>query len=163
MRFPNTTTRDLNGDLRTLPADFTGELNLILLAYQQWHQREVDSWVPLAEKLEKEYPDFRYYELPLVGNMNFIGRLSLDYWMRQGIPDKRTRARTLTLYQDRADFRQKLNIETEETIALVLLNGSGDVLWQALGPYADQTARSLSSVIEREKLNKKESQIEGDN
>ncbi|MCG8349983.1 MAG: hypothetical protein MI924_19635 [Chloroflexales bacterium] len=49
MKFPNVATKDLNGDAKTLPNDFAGDLNLLLIAYEQWQQREVDSWLPAVK------------------------------------------------------------------------------------------------------------------
>ncbi len=150
MQFPIITTRDLNGDEKTLPADFTGDINLIFIAYYQWHQREVDSWIRTANQLEKEFENFQYYELPVVGEMNWFGQKQLDFWMRTGIQDRKTRARTLTLYVNQSEFRQQVGIDTENTIALILLNREGKLLWQALGPYSDETAQSLFNMVRNE-------------
>lgn len=147
MQFPKLTTRDLNGAKRDLPDDFGGEINLLLVAYLRHHQEDVDTWVPRLRELEADIPGLRYYELPVVGPMNRLGRLSLDLGMRAGIPDPDVRERTLTLYVDRAEFRRSLGIPTEDTIALVLLDRDHRVAWQDLGPFRDDTASELDRAL----------------
>lgn len=148
MQFPHVTTRDLNGAEKTLPADFSGDLNLVLIAYVQWQQREVDSWLPTADRLEATLPNFRYYEVPVVGQMGRFGQMQLDFWMRTGIPDRETRARTLTLYVDRAAFRRQLGIGDEAHIALLLLDRAGTIVWRGSGAYSAATAASLQEALQ---------------
>lgn len=147
IQFPELTTKDLNSDSYTLPGAFAGHRNLILIGYEQYHQNEVNTWFPLAEELEKNVEGFRYYELPVVGKMNMFGKMQLDFWMRQGIPDRAARARTLTLYIDRDTFRQQLAIDTDRTIALLLLDEGGRVIWREMGPYSEEAGQSLRSMV----------------
>ena len=147
MRFPTLTTKDLNGNRRHLPDDFKGDINLLLIAYLRQHQDDVDTWVPRLEELEAQHPSFRYYELPVVAPLSRLGRMSLDFGMRAGIPDPDTRERTLTLYVDRAEFRRSLDIPTEDTIALVLLDHDHQVTWQGLGPWQEATAADLDTAL----------------
>ena len=139
-QLPSLTTRDLNGDVKTLP---DGRLNVLIVAYQRPQQREVDSWIPSLEALELEVPGLRYYELPVVGAMNPIGRRSLDFWMRQGIPDREARARTLTFDVDRHRFKAPLGIAGESQIAVILIDGGGTVLWRGIGAHTTAAASAL--------------------
>ncbi len=56
MRFPTVKGSNLAGKEFTLPADFEGELNVVALAFQMWHQNEVNTWMPLFEQMEHECP-----------------------------------------------------------------------------------------------------------
>jgi hypothetical protein len=38
----------------TLPRDFQGRFNLVFIAFEQWQQMEVDSWMALAKELEEQ-------------------------------------------------------------------------------------------------------------
>lgn len=147
MKFPTVETNDLNGKSYALPQDFEGKYILVLIAYLQWQQQQVDSWVPFLDELEQNVTGFRYYELPLVGEMGWFGRKQLDFFMRTGIPDKETRSRTLTLYIERAPFREKLGIETEAEIALLLLDPEYEVVWRGMGAYDAETAVSLRQAL----------------
>ena len=148
-KFQSLTTYDLNGKSVTLPDDFEHDFNLLFVAYDRWHQQEVDSWIPFAAELEAEFKKFHFYELPIVGQMNVIGRARLDFFMRQGIPNPETRGRTLTYYVDRAQFRQMLGIETAEHIATVLVDRSGTVLWKAYGPFVEAQAIELKNKLKQ--------------
>ena len=52
MIFPTVTGSNLLRQKLTLPRDFQGELNVVFVAFQQWQQMEVNSWIPLAQELE---------------------------------------------------------------------------------------------------------------
>lgn len=143
-RLPEMSTRDLNGVRRTLP---NGRLAVLLVAYQRWQQFEVDSWVPSLQALERVYDEVSYYELPVVGRMDPISQRSLDFFMRRGIPDPETRARTLTFYVDASGFREPLGIPDEDHVAVLLVDVDGLVLWRASGPYTRGAERGLRAAV----------------
>ena len=147
MNFPTLTSKDLNGRKLNLPVDFEGKINLLFIAYQQWQQREVDSWVPFAQELEATFSSLKYYELPVVGPMGFWGRTQLDFWMRTGITDFTTRSKTITLYMDRDFVKRPLGIDTEDHIAIVLLGENNQVIWRDYSMFDIQKAKSLKQVI----------------
>lgn len=55
MRFPVVTSTNLSRQRLTLPVDFEGDVNVLLIAFQRWHQRVVDTWIPFVRQLEQEY------------------------------------------------------------------------------------------------------------
>ncbi|MEM7115126.1 MAG: hypothetical protein AAF614_21990 [Chloroflexota bacterium] len=135
------------------PQDFTDEFNLVFIPFQQWQQRDVDSWVPLAEWLEREIPYFNYYEFPTLPRNNPIYRFMLNEGMRAGIPDSATRARTVTLYLDKQQFRTDLDIASEDEISVMLFDGFGQLLWRTTGPYTLEKATELNRVLEYQNQN----------
>ena len=143
-RLPQVTTRDLNGVRRQLP---NGRLTVLVIAYQRWQQLEVDTWAPALHAIEHAFDDVSYFELPVVGEMNALGRRSLDFWMRRGIPDRHARSRTLTFYVDTTGLREPLGIPDEEHIAVVLVDVDGLVLWRGSGPHTPSAERSLRHAI----------------
>ncbi|MEM9775980.1 MAG: hypothetical protein AAF902_15495 [Chloroflexota bacterium] len=147
MNFPSLTSKDLNDRKLNLPDDLSGQINLLFIAYQQWQQREVDSWVPFAQELEATVPGLSYYELPVVGPMGFWGRTQLDFWMRTGITDFKTRSKTITLYVDRDLVKRPLGIDTEDHIAIVLLDENNQAIWRDHSMFDIQKAKSLRQVI----------------
>ena len=143
-QLPPVATKDLNGVRRTLP---NGRLNVLLIAYQQWQQLEVNSWVPALQSLERRHDELSYYELPVVGEMDVFRRRSLDFFMRRGIPDRQVRSRTLTFYTDAAGFRAPLGIPDEDHIAVVLVDGDGLVLWRGSGPHSAGAEQALRNAV----------------
>ena len=109
MKFPTATGSNLQRSKLTLPADFGGELNITLIAFEQWQQNTVNTWLPFVEQLEQRYDGVRYYELPVIRRMNFFARTFINEGMRAGIPNAKARDRTITLYLDKQAFRQALS------------------------------------------------------
>ena len=69
--------------------------------------------------------------------------------MRGGIPSRDTRGRTVTLYIDKAPFKESLEIPTEETLYLYLVDREGNILWRESGELSDEKATSLENAIEK--------------
>lgn len=149
MYFPVVTASNLSGREYTLPAGLEGDLNIVALAFQMWHQNEVDTWMPLLEQIERRIPVIRAYELPVLRSMNRLSQWMIDSGMRGGIPDPATRARTITLYLDKERFRRALGLPDEDHIYLLLVDRDGLVHWQTRGPYSPEKASSLLAVVEQ--------------
>jgi hypothetical protein len=69
MRFPFVIGKNLEGKRYQLPMDFEGEKNLVFLAFHQFQQSHVNSWLPFARTTIAENPTYRFYELPTMNNM----------------------------------------------------------------------------------------------
>jgi hypothetical protein len=69
--------------------------------------------------------------------------------MRAGIPDKATRARTITLYIDKAKFRQALDIPNENSMWIYLFDQLGNVLWYIEGKYDHGKGDALQSALQQ--------------
>jgi hypothetical protein len=149
MDFPQITAENLARETFDLPGDFEGNLNLCLVAFQQWHQSLINSWIPLARKLEEEHAAFRYYEFPVIRRLNVLYRGFIDQGMRAGIPDPVARHKTITLYIDKEAFKRPLEIEDEGDIHLRLVDRQGVVHWHAAGAVTREAADSLIETVER--------------
>lgn len=98
--FPVIEAESLRGRTVRLPADLRGERNLLLVAYEREQQADIDTWLAVLDTLAPRLPDFAYYELPTIGGGYKWMRAMIDGGMRQGIPDRAQRDRTITLYLD---------------------------------------------------------------
>ena len=147
MVFPPVEGNNLEGRKYKLPGDFEGDLNLLFIPFQRWHQDWVDTWVPFARQLVKEVPGLRYYELPTLPRMNPLYRMSLDYGMKMGIPDRAAREATITLYLDKETYRKALAIPSEETVVTMLVTRRGNILWRTEGPFTQEQGTSLLAAI----------------
>lgn len=152
-QFPVISGDNLSGQHFTLPDDFAGELNLVFVAFTQEQQRDVNTWVPLAEELTALYPGLRDYELPVVWQMPRFRQMMLDYWMRTGILDPATRAKTITLYTDVPAFLQALDLPGDRVIYVLLVDATGHVIWRETGAYTPEKALALQQVLTKH-LNK---------
>lgn len=147
MRFPTVRGSNLQREKLTLPQDLQGEQNLVLIAFQQWHQRQVDTWIPFARELEARHPGLRYYELPTIASRNVLAQTFINEGMRAGIRDAVARERTITLYLDKRAFRQALQLPGEEDISVLLLDRQGQVLWRAEGAFTPEAGASLAAAV----------------
>jgi hypothetical protein len=147
MQLPAVSGSNLERKKLNLPEDLEGERNLVFVAFQQWQQRQVDSWLPFARQVEEAYPELRYYELPTIQRLNVLARTFINEGMRAGIPDPVARERTITLYVDKAAFREALDLPGEENIYRLLLDRRGWVLWQAEGAFTPEASESLLEAL----------------
>ncbi len=147
LTFPTVRARNLLRELITLPADLRGERNLGLIAFQQWQQRLIDTWLPFAQSLEQARPGLCYYEFPVIQSLNVIARTFINEGMRAGIPDPTARERTITLYTDKEAFRRSLGLLREETIYAVLFDRQGRVYWRAEGEFSAEKGDSLQTAL----------------
>ena len=69
--------------------------------------------------------------------------------MRGGIPDKEQRARTITLYIDKEQFKKSLGLGSEDQIYAVLIDKSGKVIWNEAGLYSETKGKSLEAALAR--------------
>jgi len=148
MQFPTVSGSNLHRKTLTLPQDFEGEFNLVLIAFQQWQQTQVDTWIPFAKQLEDAHPGLWYYELPTIRQLNVLARTFINEGMRAGLPDPVVRERTITLYLDKDEFRQALQLPHEDHIYVLLLDRQGQVLWRAEGAFTPEKGGSLKTRLE---------------
>ena len=149
MTFPTVSGSNLRRQKMTLPQDFQGELNLVFIPFARWHQIEVDSWNALAEELEENYEGLVYYELPTLQNGGAFYKIFLNEGMRAGIPNPKTRERTITLYLDKADFRAALDMTDEEHIYVLVVDRKGKEFFRVRGPYSREGEAALRQALSR--------------
>ena len=147
MTFPTVNGSNLQRAKLTLPQDFEGDYNLLFIAFQQWQQDEVNTWIALAENCEARFPGLVYYELPTIRVLSGISKFFINEGMRAGIPNPKSRERTITLYLEKDDFRTALDMQDEEHILALLIDHQGNELWRARGPYNQSSEAGLLEVL----------------
>jgi len=149
MIFPTVSGSNLLREKLTLPQDFQGKLNLIFIPFEQWQQMEVDSWMPLARALEEQFDNLFYYELPTIQTRNSFYKMFINEGMRAGIPNPKTRERTITLYMDKADFRTALDMADEEHIYVLVVDRQGKELFRTRGQYSPEGEAALRQILKQ--------------
>lgn len=149
MRFPTVEGSSLSGVQHRLPGTLAHDLNLLLVAFRQWQQKDVDTWVPVADDLASTVEGFGAYELPVIsrGYRPFSG--FIDGGMRSGIRDPAVRDATITLYIDRTSFMKALDIPGPDAIVPMLVTRDGAVLWRARGAASGDAAEGLRAAVAR--------------
>ena len=147
MTFPTVNGSNLQRAKLTLHQDFEGDYNLLFIAFQQWQQDEVNTWIALAENCEARFPGLVYYELPTIRVLSGISKFFINEGMQAGIPNPKSRERTITLYLEKDDFRTALDMQDEEHIFALLIDHQGNELWRARGPYNQSSEAGLLEVL----------------
>jgi hypothetical protein len=147
MTFPIVSGSNLLRQKLTLPQDFQGRFNLVFIPFERWHQMEVDSWSVLAEELEKKFEGLVYYELPTLQNGGAFYKYFLNEGMRAGIPNNKTRERTVTLYLDKAEFRAALEMTDEEHIYILVVDRQGNEFFRSRGSYSREGEGALRQAL----------------
>ncbi|WP_340098041.1 hypothetical protein [Salinibaculum salinum] len=146
-RFPPITGETLTGRTLTFPGDFEAPLNLVFVAFKRSQQSDVDTWLDVAVAVESDFPDVRFYEIPVISRLYAPARSFIDGGMRVGIPDDDTRERTVTVYTDKRVVRRALDIDDEGDIHALLVDRDGTVYWRAAGPKDNEAAEHLREVL----------------
>ena len=147
-RFPNVEGNNLEGEHFKLPADFKGDLNVVLVAFQRDQQDDVDTWMPFLKTLGERRRDLRVYELPTLGRRYRMMRPFIDGGMRRGIPDRAVREGTITLYIDKSPFREALRLGDEERIYVLLVDRAGRVMWRGEGRFDERAGEALARRVD---------------
>ena len=153
MQFPTYTFSNLAKQKKKIPDELKGDFKLMIVAFQRDQQALVDTWFPIADKLEEIYKEpgkkFNYYEIPTIYKMGFIRRALLNAGMRTGVREQAARERTFTIYIDKDPFKQILHIPHENDIYLFLLDGNGKIIWRCQGKHSNENEKSLVQYLEK--------------
>jgi hypothetical protein len=147
MQLPTVKGSNLLRQKMIFPNDFAGNVNLVFIAFLRSHQDLIDEWVPFVEELAQNHSELQYYEFPTLSRRGPIYRTFLNEGMRAGIPNKATRARTITLYLDKSTFRKALNINNEQNMWVYLFSRSGKVLWRTSGRFSPEKGSALKNAL----------------
>lgn len=145
--FPHVHARNLEGLEVELPDGFVGDRNIVVIAFQRNHQSLVDSWVPWFDQQAALDPGLRFYELPTIGRIWAPVRNFIDGGMAAAIREPVILRRTLTVYGDVNRVTRPLGIEDRSTIALLLVDRSGQVRWLGSGGFAAPLAHGVETVL----------------
>ncbi len=145
--FPSVKASNLEKREFNLPADFEGDRNLLLIAFEREQQKDVDTWLREMKRFEEMDPGFQYYELPTIQRPNALARWFIDNGMRHGIPDRKAREHTITLYLEKQPFLDALRIADQTKIYALLVDRDGNVLWKSEGVLDEAKGASLRGVL----------------
>ena len=145
--FPPLSSYSLDKAKINLPADFAGQLNLLLISFQPEQMTQINTWMPIAQALQHTNFNFRWYRMPVSSRENFIFRWWDDSSMRSDETDPETWPWIVPLYVDKGSFRRDLQIGNEHQIAVLLVNKQGRVLWRSEGTLTPEKRASLTAAV----------------
>ena len=145
--FPQVTGDNLNGRHFEIPSQLDAPFNILLVAFYQRQQDDVNTWLDTAREMAAAHANVEYYELPTINSGWGLVRNWIDGGMRSGIPDSGARDRTITLYTDTAEFRELAGIDSAEQIWVGLVDREGRVYWSARGRATEDSLRALRQAV----------------
>jgi|GEM_PF-204499 len=150
IRFPKLAARDLEERERTLPDDFEGAFNLVLIAFRRAQQSLVDSWVSWYGTIAAEHPTLRCYEVPVLATRWSPARPVIDGGMARAVQEQEARRRTLTVYTDVRRVTDGLAITDTETVTALLVDADGRVRWRTTGAPTERAGAEMLSAVGQE-------------
>lgn len=145
--FPSVQGDNLNFRTMQIPGELDAPYAILMVAFYQWQQRDVDTWLATAKELSLEHANVEYYELPTISSGWGVARAWVDNGMRSGIPDISARERTVTIYTDTSKFRELAGIDDPKLIWTGVVDRAGKVYWMRRGPATSEMLEELRSFV----------------
>ncbi len=130
---PAVTSYSLSKAKVRLPADLSGNRNLLLLFFKRDQQDAANAWIPELSKLKPRHPALGIYTLPIFPRANALSRWWTNASLRSGAPPQQDPVTTIPLYVDKESFLRNLNITSEKQPVLLITDKSGHVLGRTSG------------------------------
>jgi ATP10 protein len=144
--FPNVSGYNLAKDKVIFPSGMQGQTDLLLISFAPEQQKDIDSWLPVAQALQHTNFQFRWYELPISNKENFVFRWWETSSIRSDQTDPETWPWVVPLFVDRHKFREDLAIPNPKQVVALLVNRQGRILWRASGPLTSDKRASLMAA-----------------
>lgn len=144
-RFPIVTGHTLNERPVTLPQDFEGSAQIVIIAFERWQYRLMAEWEARLQPLARD--GIRLYQLAVMRPSYGLMRKFIGDMMRSRIANVASRASMVAVYTDLSAFSAALGISGTALPHVVLLNGDGVVRWQAHGPYTPRHHADLVAAL----------------
>jgi hypothetical protein len=147
-QFPLVVAENLNGEALTLPTQFDGAYNLLVVPFDRAQQTDAIEWLATFQTLAASRPDLAYYSVAALTDLAPTVRLLVLGGLNLGVTDDTVRARTFVLFlEDQAAFVRALGAGDTASMRVLVVDGAGQVLHQQYGPYNPQAAAELSRVV----------------
>jgi hypothetical protein len=125
-RFPQVQGTALDGKLWEMPRDFKEPLTILLLAYKQDAQFDVDRWLIGMDMRKVNLPVF---ELPTIkGLFPRMFSTTIDNGMRKGIPKDLWKG-VITIYKDGERIQKFTGNQNPNNTRVILMNNTGQILF----------------------------------
>jgi hypothetical protein len=147
--------RALDGTGYHVPVGLPADRTLVVVAFRQRQQADVDRWIDLAVSLGvPESPlvapaprATAVIEVPVLGRRYRPARRFIDGGMASAIRDPGVLARTITVYTDPVAYRRRCGIATADQVTAMVVDRAGNASFEALGPPTPQHPDELAAAL----------------
>ena len=136
----------LTGRAAALPEAAAGRVALILLGFTHDSQTAVEAW---AKKFRGDFgsqPGVTFFEVPMIGGMGVMAKWFIDGGMRRGTP-KADQENVITVYGSTDEWKRRVGYTEPKAAYLILIDGSGRIVWRNQGNFNEEHYRELSSEV----------------
>jgi len=145
--FPVIKARNLLGENVSLPSNFRGRRNVVMVAFNRNHQQFIDSWVPWLERESLADAELALYEIPAISQLWSPMRPFIDGGMATAIKTPAILQRTMTIYGDLKRFTRRLGIVDRSTISIFAVGVDGEIYWSGRGAFSERAANELHTAL----------------
>lgn len=144
-RWPAIEAETVSGRVVELPAMMTAPRTVVLVAYSEEQQQDVDRWMAALEFKARSIP---WLQVPVLGKTNpFFQKLILT-GLRRGLPDMADRERVAVTFVEGDEFRRKLGLGGDGRIMHALVvERSGTVALRLDGPHTPEKGARLLAAL----------------
>lgn len=144
--FPDVSGSSLDKQPYELPRDFAGQKVLLLIGYKQNAQFDIDRWMIGLDMTGTRIP---MVEVPTIqGLFPRLFQSRIDNGMRAGIPEELWQG-VITVYQDGDRVQEFTGNENPNNARVVLLNGTGRVIFFHDRGFSVPALNDLRTAIQR--------------
>jgi hypothetical protein len=145
VRFPEIEGETISGRVLKLPSGLSAPRTVVLAAYDEDQQKDIDQWVAGMEMKARNLP---FLELPVLGKQNpFIQNLILT-GMRRSKPDKADRERSVATFLPGEDFRRQLGLGGGgKNIHVLVVERSGAVKLRVEGAFTPEKGAQVQAAL----------------
>lgn len=143
--FPNLEGKTLTDVELVLPQDFSTQYNLILMPFDQNHQADIDVWATYAKALKQNESSFDYYQILLMGDMNFLVKGIVTSAMK-GSYDEELQAQSMPLFIEQDPALAQLGIANTDQVQVLLIQNDS-IIWRSAGAWSEAKAAELEQLL----------------
>ncbi|HEY0733455.1 MAG TPA: hypothetical protein VGD69_00990 [Herpetosiphonaceae bacterium] len=147
-QFPQVQGCDLNDHEIVLPRDVDEDCVLVVISYKRWHQDFIDTWTSHLDQLTDQCQRLRIYYLSMFKPKRHFMQVIIAGYMKRFYTSKADQAAHILVYTDIDAFNRSLELPTTDTIYLLLIDRSGQVLWSGQNIFDQPQFDALSTTVE---------------
>lgn len=146
-RFPTVTLKNLLDQEQLIPTELPTPHTVIVLAFYQRQQTEVETWLPGLESWTEARADVGLLEIPVVSGMWKVMETQVIGLMKAAITDPEDRRRTWPYFGDAERFVTPLGLDNTDQIVVALVTRDGRVSWLGRGPATPGALAALQQAV----------------
>jgi hypothetical protein len=143
-RLPTLTGYFLDGQAISLPSDLKEPATLLVITREGQGGEDFESWRDLASGFSGEVSAVY---VVLMNHRRGIARAVAAGRLRRDVPDPELRASMVPVFQDGREVDTRLRLGAG--VSALLVDKTGEILWQATGAADDAAAADIRRLLER--------------